>query len=454
MHVAILHVSVCTFLIICLWPIVPKWISPRVILLFFSLACVILISPVSAIVLLLFSIFVFVGGKILHNTNDRATVYGVITVCLLPLLLYKFIDFERFDLSGGAQTPLTIIGISYFTFNGLGYLFDIRRGYLAPERNYGYLLLFLCYFPCLAAGPLHRYRYLNAQFSQALALDGENFSRGFRLIVWGLFKNLVLAHRLKIIVELILDNPSGYHGFFVLVGGMAFFFQLYCDFSSYVDVAMGFSRIMGIQISPNFSNRVYLSSSRNDFWKGWHQTLNNWFRDYVFFPLVKGTPQKSRIDFMLLVTFMLIGLWHEVSLKFLFWGLLNGLWILAETKIRPRLPMLATRSWYWAGVCYHLSIACFMAVIFRATNLYTTWQALFSANKEQFLTDGIGRKLIFILLIFLIADWVNKTMKNDTIDVYLGRKKWWKRWAFYFFFGLIIMAFGALSDENPYYTRF
>lgn len=456
MHAVLLPVAACTFLVVCLWPLLSKWISPRYVMLFFSLACLVLISWASTVVLLVFSVLIFFGGKILHRDKTRITLYAIVATCLAPLILYKIIDAKVCQqcLIDPQLLTFEIIGISYFTFNGLSYLFDIRKGYLVPEMNYAHLLLFLCYFPCIAAGPLHRYKYLDAQFSQALKPDNENFSRGFRLILWGLFKNLVLAQRLKLIVDLILDNPEGYQGIFVLLGGLAFFFQLYCDFSAYVDVAMGFSRMMGIQISANFSNRVYLSSSRSDFWKGWHQTLNNWFRDYLFFPLVKGQTNRSRINLALLITFILIGLWHEVSYKFLIWGLLNGIWILAETKIRPRLAMLRGRMWEAVGVLYHLSMASFMAIIFRTTDLYATSEALLSANREQFSADSIWRKIIFIVPLFIFTDMVNKAMKEDTIDIYLGRKKRWQRWAFYFSLGLTIMAFGILPDESHYYIRF
>jgi alginate O-acetyltransferase complex protein AlgI len=454
MHVTMLPVFLCTVLLVCLSPFLYKRVSARYVLLFFSVGCFAFISTIGVAILLLFSVIVYAGGRTISRTSRCGIYYGTIALCLLGLVLFKIIGGHPELLVADGHVPLQIIGISYFTFNGLSYLFDIRRGYLEPERNYGHLLLYLSFFPCIAAGPLHRYKYLQAQFSNALNINGEDLSRGFRLLLWGLFKNLVLAQRLKAIADPMLDDHAAYHGFFVLLGGLAFFFQLYCDFSGYVDVSMGFARMLGVQLSPNFSNRVYASPSRTDFWKGWHQTLNTWFRDYLFFPLVKGRAKKKSINLMLLLTFILIGLWHDISWRFLLWGLLNGLWIIAETKIRTRLPKVSSRFWQGMGVLYHLSFASCMAVIFRTNDLLASWQALFSANKQQFSQDAMGRKLIFVIPLLLAMDQVNRAMKNDTIDLYLGRQKRYHRWLFYFVIGLVIMAFGHLPGEGHYYMKF
>jgi len=452
MHVTILPVFLCTALAICFWPLLKNRISARYVLLFFSLVCFALISKTGLAVLLVFSVIVYSGGRVIHQMKRDSIHYSIIAVCLLPMILYKVIGQGA---QGTVDTILLeVVGISYFTFNGLSYLFDIRKGYLIPEKNYGHLLLYLSFLPCLAAGPLHRYKYLDAQFSNAFNITGEDLSRGFRLILWGLFKNLVLAQRLKAIADPMLDNPGAYQGIFVWLGGLIFFFQLYCDFSAYVDVSMGIARMLGVQLSSNFSNRVYASSSRSEFWKGWHKTLNTWFRDYFFFAMVKGRGRAGRIDLIMLLTFILIGLWHAISWQFLLWGIMNGLWILAETKIRARLPALSSRFWTMAGVVYHLSFASCMAVIFRSGNLRASWQALLSPGKHQFSEDFMLAKFIFIIPLFLIMDLINRAMKDDTIDVYLGRQKNWHRWVFYFLIALLIMAFGQLPGENHYYARF
>ncbi len=355
MQDTILPVLLCTVLTICLWPLLQKRTSARYVLLVFSLGCFALISITGFVCLLVFSLIVYQAGLFIHRRRDHVVYYLLIALCLLPLVLYKTIgqgkEFTTDD------NFFEIIGISYFTFNGLSYLFDIRKGYLIPEKNYRHLLLYLSFFPCIAAGPLHRYKYLDAQFSKALNINSEDLSRGFRLILWGVFKNLVLAQRLKAIADPILDNPTAYQGVFVWLGGLAFFFQLYCDFSAYVDVSMGVARMLGVQLSPNFSNRVYASSSRAEFWKGWHMTLNAWFRDYVFFALVKGRGRQRKIDAVMLLTFVLIGLWHAISWQFFVWGTLNGLWVISETKIKKQLPALASRFWRVAGTIYHMSVA-------------------------------------------------------------------------------------------------
>lgn len=453
MQDTILPVLLCTVLTICFWPVLHTRIPARYVLLFFSLVAFTLISKTGVVVLLLFSVIVFYGGRIINRTKDRKQFYLIVALCLLPLILYKVISQQK-EFSIDGNNLFEIIGISYFTFNGLSYIIDIRRGYLTPEKNYGHLLLYLSFLPCIASGPLHRYKYLDAQFSKALQINNEDLARGFRLVLWALFKNLVMAQRLRAIADPILNNPSEYHGVFVWLGGLAFFFQLYCDFSAYVDMSMGVARMLGVQIRPNFSNRVYASSSRTEFWKGWHQTLNAWFRDYVFFALVKGRSNKNKIDVVMLLTFILIGLWHAISWQFFLWGALNGLWVIGETKIRNILPALTSRFWKLTGTVYHLSLASCMAVIFRADDLSASWRALISPNKQQLGEDFMLAKFIFIIPLFLCMDVVNRIMKDDTIDVFLARQKRWHRWTFYFLIALMIMAFGKLPGENPYYVRF
>jgi alginate O-acetyltransferase complex protein AlgI len=453
MNVTHLTVFATTSVIILLSPLLRQWLSTRSILLIFSLGCMAAISLWTLLLLLAFSLLVFAGGKSIHRNKTPSLFYVLIGLCLLPLLLYKIFGSEASGFEPGTLAILKLIGISYFTFNGLSYLIDVRRGFMVPEEDFTHLLLFLCYFPCIPAGPLHRYRYLNSQFSNALQPRGENLSRGFRLVLWGLFKNLVLAERLKFIADTILDNPAEYQGGFVLLGGLAFFFQIYCDFSAYVDVGMGFSRMMGIEIAQNFSNRVYLSSSRSEFWNGWHKTVNAWFRDYVFFPLVKGRPSKLRIDLVLLVTFILIGLWHALSVKFLIWGLLNGLWILAETKVRKRFSFFG-RMWRTVGVVYHLSLSSFMAVIFRTSDLSASLRALASPARESFERDNLLRAIALTIPLLLIADQVNRMLKTNTVDVAMSGLRGWQRWSFYFGLAILIMAFAQQAVEGHYYMRF
>src|SRR5690242_18549255 len=160
MQVTMLPAFFCTGLIVCLWPLFKKWMSPQYVLLFFSLAYFAFISLPGALVLLFLAVVVYAGGYILDRTKG-IHVYKVVivTTCLLPLILYKIIDSPSFEfLFVHHYTLLEVVGISYFNFNGLSYLLDIRKGYLLPEKNFGHLLLYLSFFPCIPAGPLHRYK--------------------------------------------------------------------------------------------------------------------------------------------------------------------------------------------------------------------------------------------------------------------------------------------------------
>lgn len=454
MQSAILLVFVCAFAVLAVTSLVSRWIHTRHILLLASLLCFAIVSVPGVCVLLVFSILVYGGGIMVSQRKTTGTLVAVVAMCLTPLVVYKVTIVQPWTQEVAAFSLLEMIGISYFTFNGLSYVLDIRKGYIAADNRYDNVLLYLAFFPCIIAGPLHRYKNLSTQFAGLGPIQEQNLSRGFRLVLWGLFKNLVLAQRLKEIADPIFQSRAEYQGFFVLLGGLVFFFQLYCDFSSYVDIAMGLSRMMGIQLSPNFSNRVYASTSRTEFWKGWHQTLNAWFRDYLFFALMKGRANAANFNRSLLLTFVLIGLWHDLSLKFFIWGLLNGIWILAEMRIRKSLPKVSSSVWRVPGLLYHLTLASCLAVIFRSDNLMLSLKKLMAPTIGAVHDDSLVRKLLFVIPILVLMDQINKAMKDETIDTALERFPRWGRWSFYFLLALVIMSFGQLPNENPIYAGF
>ena len=455
MSANLLFALLVTFFLVIFFLMVHKKEKRWRILLLFSLVYYSYLFELGIILLLLFSIIIFFGGQWIQKKPGKKTFNTVLFISLLPLLAYKF-----HLLSGSSHVIFNkrvlfeLAGISYYTFNGLSYLFDIRRGYTEPAKKYGILLLYLSYFPCILSGPLHRFKNLSEKFINGIEISNENFSSGFRFILWGLFKKAALAEPFKNLCDTLLDNPTNYHGPFVLLGGLFFFFELYCEFSAYVDIATGISKIFGIEINPNFKNRIYMSASRTSFWAGWHITLNKWFRDYLFFPLAKGISVRWKVNLILLFTMILIGLWHEISGKFLLWGFLNGCWILAEINYSKYFNFLKNAGRKYIGVVYHLIFASFMAIIFRSNHVWLSLQAIISNKMVGEFDPALILQIGKTSIVFLLMDYINRKTGDSGIDKYLGSLSTVKRWAVYILFSLLIMSYGFVYRELNYYIRF
>lgn len=442
-----------------------RWI----VLLLASLLFYFLLTGLQILVLFAFAAVIYAGTLLIdaagNNVPERKKrSYWFTAFSLFPLLLLKLLPF----LSAGLlamlpQLPveykayrshlLEITGISYFTFNGISYLIDVRKKYVQPSRNYFFVLLYISFFPIILAGPMHRAQNLFTQFRNGLTLSNQNFSEGFRRVLWGLFKNFVIAQQCKFFMSTIERNDAG--GWYVLLQGFAFFVYLYFNFSSYIDIFSGIARMFNIELVKNFNNRVYASSSRKQFWEGWHITLNHWFRDYFLFPLAKGIQSRWAFNLALLFTFVLIGIWHGISWRFAIWGLANGVWIILEQKWKPLFNFISPAVRKHAGMLYHLSVASFIALLFSTSHPLQTYSRLFSATQ---INEGVNRMLLYhlalTLLFFIPFDLVTRKAGNENIEVFLGKQPAWVRWPAYVILSACILSFTVNWAINSYYFRF
>lgn len=424
----------------------------------------------------LISLYLFSGKTVLVLTTEAFGFYLLgslifrkivslkiaIPIAISPLLISKFFEAKgHFTLSIGSalQVPtetnlltlFNIVGISYFTFVGIGYLIDIKRGYIEPEQNYFKLLLFLIYFPAITSGPIHRAKYLIPLFDN-IEITDESVSRGLRLILWGLFKNLVIGQRLfTLLTTLYWSEVTGLYTLFI---GLLFFLYLYVNFSSYIDIFQGVSELINIRIKNNFKNRIYLANSRQNFWSGWHITLNEWFRDYFTFPLAKVSRQRIHMDVILLVTFILIALWHEMTKVMLVWGTLNGMWIILEKRIpfqQWRYPQFRRK----AGTLYHLFLSSCLALVFITPSTNDLIERVFQ-KKSIFAIDNqitISNSLVLIFSI-VIMDSFHRQAKHIRFDEFLSKKSALYRWTVYFILSLFIMGFASSPALENYYLQF
>ena len=274
-----------------------------------------------------------------HRTSDIWLSIAV-ALNLLPLFFFKYFNFFNDSLRnlftwGGiaygipALKLLLPVGISFYTFQAVSYCADVYSRRIEPERNLATFALYLSFFPKLISGPIERGKNLLPQLRSGKRFDTVLFVSGVQLFFWGVFKKIVIADRLGMYVDMVFSDPAGMYGKTAILGAWMFSLQIYCDFSAYMDMAIGCGRIFGIELSRNF-NFPYMARSIGEFWRCWHITLTSWFRDYVYIPLGGNRVNARRWAANILIVFIVSGLWHGAAWTFVFWGGLHGLFYLIE----------------------------------------------------------------------------------------------------------------------------
>lgn len=308
---------------------------------------------ISSIVLNLSILFMFKYYQFFSSNVD-------VVMQLLGMRIY----FPEFNL-------LLPVGISFYTFQALGYSIDVYRGSTKVEHNFTRYALFVSFFPQLVAGPIERSNRLLPQFRQRHRFDYEAVMAGVRLMVWGYFMKLVLADRCGLYVDSIFNNVEKHNGGSFLVASLLFPFQIYGDFAGYSLIAIGVARVLGFQLMENFS-RPYFASTIGEFWHRWHISLSTWFRDYVYIPLGGNRVGRLRNYFNLLVTFIVSGIWHGASWTFFCWGALHGMLLCVEKAFRISKTTYSgvEKLFHWAVT---FVLVCFAWILFRANNL---WEAV------------------------------------------------------------------------------
>jgi alginate O-acetyltransferase complex protein AlgI len=316
-----------------------------------------------------------------QSKRKRKLVLATSMIINLGLLGYfKYTNFfldslhEAFDLGPGGEVLDIVLppGISFYTFQTMSYTIDVYRGSIKPTTSFLRFFLYVSFFPQLIAGPIERAGHLLVQFDQAATrrFQVDNLVSGAQMIVFGMFKKVVIADHCGRLADRIYTDPGIYDGWSALIATYAFTLQIYCDFSAYSEIARGSARIFGIDLMRNF-DQPYLTTNIADFWRRWHISLSNWFRDYVYIPLGGNRKGTARTLANLTITMFLSGLWHGAAWTFVLWGLYHGLLLLLHTQFGSRLrARLPDRAWVRLGswfLCFHL--VAFGWILFRAKNL-------------------------------------------------------------------------------------
>lgn len=309
-------------------------------------------------ILPLLALLAFAGGLMMSRaasdrSRGRAFVISLLAL-LTPLLFFKWGPglvsalAERSSAEGASSVfgHLALpIGISFYTFLALGYLIDVFIGTIAPVRSPLKFAAMMSFFPQLTAGPIERTRRLLPQFDRLGEFDYSRVVRGLRSILVGLFLKVVIADRLALHVAAVYDAPLEHGAPKLIIATVYFAFQIYADFLGYSLIAIGSARLLGIELIANFDH-PFLSQSVPEFWRRWHISLSSWFRDYVFTPLQMKLRKWRAAGFILalVVTFMLVGVWHGTSLNFAVFGAIHGAMVVASTMT------LGRRNAFWKSL--------------------------------------------------------------------------------------------------------
>lgn len=366
-------------------------------------------GPWFVLLILLCAFTAYTAGIMVENNRENsrpALVLGAL-IPLAILFVFKYFDFffETVDASleavGMPVSDVTLrlglpIGISFFTFQAVGYVVDVHRGSVPAERNPIDFFLFVTFFPQLVAGPIERADHLLPQIKSPRRANDADLGGGVFLIVQGFAKKVLIADNIKPIVDT-LFGLDGISGPLIIAALIGFTFQIYGDFSGYSDIARGVSRLMGFELLENF-HRPYWARNPSDFWRRWHMTLSNWFRDYVYIALGGNRSGTARTLVNLLATMTLSGLWHGASANFVLWGAFHGVILIAHRLWRERkinrstgaLPELFSRATMFAFTVYGW-------MLFRVTE----WDTLTSYHRSL-VSDLTQGSLAMITLVSML----------------------------------------------------
>mgnify|MGYP000238809412 CR=1 FL=1 len=376
-------------------------------------------------------------------------------------------SFFGAEIQANSLNIILPVGISFYTFQTLSYTIDVYKRKLEPTKDFVAFSAFVSFFPQLVAGPIERATNLLPQFYNKRTFDYAKAVDGMRQILWGLFKKIVIADNCAMFANQIFNNSENMNGSILIVGAVFFTFQIYGDFSGYSDIAIGTARLFGYNLTQNFAF-PYFSRDFAEFWRKWHMSLTNWFRDYLFIPMVKLNKNRKTTwkIIIIFIQFIIIGFWHGANWTFILWGIIHAMFflptihkkekqknlgIIAKGRILPSLKDALN-----VGVTFSLLVL--SMYFFRCEDLNHTlscFSEIFSVSLfsiPQF--DGMKKALLTIILtfIFFTVEWFGRENKYAIEKLGLN----WKRPARLSLYYIIIVAIFVFrgTTQNFIYFQF
>ena len=420
-------------------------------------------------------------AKEIWSTNSKSKKKRLLLISIIGNLgllgLFKYADFgisqfnELFKLIGLNEIPLLEIvlpvGISFYTFQTLGYTIDVYRGQLAPAKSFKEFALFVAFFPQLVAGPILRASNFLPQIREKFShLDTKNYLKqiliqrtnlkvGLTLMSFGFFKKMFFADNIAPFVDEIFLNPVGLDSFVILLGTIGFGIQVYCDFSGYSDIAIGAALILGFKVPQNF-NFPFFATSPTEFWRRWHISLSTWVRDYVFYPMLNFKSSKLRLFVSVFATLFLIGIWHGAGWNFVIFGIVHGLYVGIETAIRSIFPSLQNNSFLksrFGKIISILSTQYLILIGFLIFRVHNLEHLSYSVQKLIFIDleiNGVSSFILehkfplFLMMLFVIIHFISFRNPKMLDKISNLRLTYWVIFLIIVFTSIIFF-----SDTNP-----
>ena len=415
--------------------------------------------------LMVFSIFVtYITGLYIEKNRGQVkkmklAVFLCFFINLGILFVFKYFNFfaDLLNNFSGKDFNLAIdvllpVGISFYTFQALGYTIDVYRKDIRAEENFIDYALFVSFFPQLVAGPIERSVNLLPQIKKPRKFSYDNLVKGLVLFFYGMFLKLIIADRAAILVNEVFGNYKNFSREILIISGILFTLQIYCDFYSYSIMAKGSAKILGIDLMDNFKEPL-LSKSITEFWRRWHISLSSWFKDYLYIPLGGNRRGKLRKYFNLIVVFLVSGLWHGAELSFVLWGLIHGVFnvlenILGINKKSKRNILVDSLRRVLTFI-----IVVFAFIYFRAENIHQGNEyllAILNNPRSLNLMDDLSKTKfgianiyplllgVAILFIFDVLKYNNINLSEKVLKIILPL-----RWIIYLAFIFAIIIFGV-----------
>ncbi len=415
-----------------------------------------------------------------NSKGKTLSVAGCVVINLGILFGFKYLDFFisscnkvlsvlHIQLLDKPFDVLLPVGISFYTFQALGYIIDVYRGRIEAEKNILRYALFVSFFPQLVAGPIERSENLLKQVNDVenkKLWNYENITSGLTLMIWGLFVKMVIADRVAILVNTVFEQFDMYGTVVLVTGAIGFALQIYCDFMGYSTIAIGAARVMGFTLMENFDT-PYLAHSISDFWRRWHISLSTWFRDYVYIPLGGNRCTRIRKYFNVMVTMGISGLWHGANWTFVAWGLLHGIYQVLEdlltpikTKVNESLKVKTESfSYKLLEIAVTFTLVDFAWIFFRAGSIstailyckriFTKWDpwSLFNGAIYELGLDRFEFKVLAVSVLVLVLTELLRYFRGQSITVFLREQCIWFRWMVLLLLICAIFVYGIYGIE-------
>ena len=403
----------------------------------------------------------------LSQQKSLIWLFGVLGV--LPLLVFKYYKFLNESISEGlAAVGLQFglpglnwavpIGISFFTFQAVGYMLDVYYGRIKAERNFLYYALFISFFPSILSGPINKASLVLPQIKNLRTyFDYGKAVEGLKMILWGMFMKVVVADRVGLYVDTILPSYMNYTGVTCFAASIFYTIQIYADFAGYSLMAIGIGKVLGFELTENF-RRPYFSVSVKEFWHRWHISLSTWLKDYVYIPLGGSRCSKARNYWNIFVTFLVSGIWHGANWTFIVWGCMHGVCQIIEKALGLNKKQ-SGNGWVKAvRILVTFLVVNFAWIFFRMPTLSEACGVIGCIfNFHQSLALEITSKHIFLLMmigtiLLFIKDWTDEFFP-DKVRLFNNRNRI-IRWVSYLFIMILIMLTGVFDAGQFIYANF